>query len=173
MPEIKSVRWHHDAIIDMMIAEPSIHQNEIARQMGFTPSWLSIIVNSDAFKERLADRKAEIVDPKLAASVRDRLEGVANRAMDKILERLDSNAPFSNKELLEAARLGANHIVGLPGTGNPALTQNNLYVISSPPAPKTTSAWRDMVEDIIPVLPGPSAEGGLRSPVVPSQRQTA
>jgi hypothetical protein len=118
MPEIASVRYTHDGIIDEIIAFPAISQGELASRFGYTQSWMSIIINSDAFQERLAERKGELVDPKIRASVSDRLDALARRSLDKLLERLDTQQPFSNNELIAAAKLGAGDIP--PSAPDPA-----------------------------------------------------
>jgi hypothetical protein len=156
MPEIAKVRYTHDAIIDEIIAFPSISQGELSARFGFSQSWMSIIVNSDSFKERLEERKGELVDPKLRASVEMRLEALAKRSLDKLLERLDTQQPFTNSDLISAAKLGVgdrNQIKALPQT------QNNLYVVHLPPPAKDPRAWlenssRGEVIDISHTNPG-------------------
>lgn len=143
MGEIATVRWHHEAIIDMMIANPRLRQADIARELGFTQSWLSIIVNSDSFKQRLAERKGEIVDPYLKASLEERMEGAGKRALDKLMERLDTNAPFKNSELVEIVKATAP-------ARTPHIQQNNLYVVQAPPKAASTAEWISQVSDALP-----------------------
>lgn len=138
MPEIARVRYTHDAIIDEIIAFPSISQGELSRRFGFTQSWMSIIINSDAFQNRLAERKAEIVDPKLKASVEQRLEAVAKQSLDRLLERLDTNQPFSNSDLIAAAKLGVGDRNQRARTPE---TQNNLFVVQLPPPAQDRETW--------------------------------
>ena len=59
------IRYSHDGMIDMIVAEPWISQNELALRFGYTASWVSTIMTSDAFKAKLELRKDEIVDPVL------------------------------------------------------------------------------------------------------------
>jgi len=136
MPEIATVRYTHDGIIDEIIAFPAISQGELAARFGYSQSWMSIIINSDSFKERLAERKGELVDPKIRATVHDRLDALAKRSLDKLLERIDNQMPFSNGELIAAAKLG----VGDGNRGTPQ-TQNNLYVLQMPPTAPDPAAW--------------------------------
>jgi len=148
---ISKVRYTHDAIIDEIIAFPSISQGELCKLFGFTQSWMSIIVNSDAFKNRLTERKAELVDPKIQASVNERLEALAKRSLDKLLDRLDTNLPFSNGDLIAAAKLG----VGSAPVVNP-FAQTNNYIVQMPPPAQTAKAWIEnspraqAVQDISP-----------------------
>lgn len=137
MPEIATVKYHHDAMIDEIIAFPSISQGELAARFGFTQSWMSIIINSDAFQERLAERKAELIDPKIRASVEQRLEALAKRSLDKLLEKLDTSQPMSNADLIACAKLG----VGDKNSHRAPQVQNNQYVFQIPAQDKSTSGW--------------------------------
>src|SRR3972149_7853792 len=46
----ETVRSRHLAVMDLMLARPDMNQNEIAERLKYTPSRLSIIVNSPLFK---------------------------------------------------------------------------------------------------------------------------
>jgi hypothetical protein len=136
MPEIARVRYPHDGIIDEIIAFPAISQGELAQRFGYSQSWMSIIINSDSFQERLAERKGELVDPKIRATVSERVDALARRSLDKLLERLDTNQPFSNTELLAAAKLGVTD-----QQSRPTNLQNNLYVLQIPAAAPDPKSW--------------------------------
>ena len=71
---IATVRYTHDAMIDLLIARPEVTQNEVAEHFGYSTPWVSRIIRSDAFRERLATRKAEIVDPAILERVEARFE---------------------------------------------------------------------------------------------------
>lgn len=135
MPAIANVRYTHEAIIDEIIADPSISQGELAARFGFSQSWMSIIINSDSFKQRLAERKAEFVDPKLKASVEDRLDAIARRSLDKLLDRLDGPHNLKTAELVSIAKLG----VGDRNTKGPSAP--NLYVLQIPPPAPDSKTW--------------------------------
>lgn len=138
MPEIAKVRYTHDAMIDLIIERPEISQRQLAQEFGFTESWVSIVINSDAFQERLAHRKAVLVDPRLVASIEDRLDSLARRSLDKLLERLDNNQPISNGDLVRMAQLGVGDRNKQPQ--GPAV-ENNLYVVNIPPKASNSQDW--------------------------------
>jgi len=135
MPEIASVRYTHDAIIDEILVDPAISQGELARRFGYSQAWVSIIINSDAFKARLAERKGELVDPAIRASIEERLESLAKRSLDRLLDRVESSVPLKPMELVAIAKLG----VGDRPAG-PAVS-NNLYVFTAPPVPHSSKEW--------------------------------
>lgn len=105
---IQSISYTHDAMIDEIIAEPSVSQNELARRFGYTASWISMVIGSDSFKERLHARKAEIVDPTLLITTRERFESLTSLSIDRLMEKLSAPAAaIDNDLLIKAANLGA------------------------------------------------------------------
>lgn len=138
--QLKNVRHPHEAMIDLIIANPAVSGGELAKTFKYTESWVSIILNSSAFRERLAERKAEIVDPKLRATVDERVDAVARKALDRLLDRLDNPLiPFRNMELISAAKLGVKE------ASNPTFQQNN-YVVHVPSPVKDSQAWVSQVQ---------------------------
>lgn len=148
-PHIRTVRWHHDMIIDYMVAHPEATQNEIAAEFGFTATWLSIVVNSDAFKHRLQERKEEMIDPILRATVEDRLTTIANVAMEKMVARLQTNAPMTNRDLTELIKVSTNGL-GLGPSKAPSVNVAQ-YVIPAPPMPATSEQWQRMAQPTVVV----------------------
>lgn len=106
------VRYTHDAMIDQLIARPEMSQGELATMFGFTQAWISIIVNSDAFKKRMTERKATLVDPMISATVNDRLLAVTNRSLEVLAEKLSLPTASIDPDLaLKAAALGVRSLV--------------------------------------------------------------
>lgn len=134
--QLANVRYPHEAIIDEILIDPSVSQAELAARFKYSQTWMSIIMNSDAFKQRLAERKVELIDPKITASIEDRLNAVAKRSLDRIMERLDSSASLiKDADLIGMAKLGVGD---LNARGPKAPTQQNLYVVNIPsPAPNS------------------------------------
>src|ERR1700688_3901505 len=60
---ICQVRYTHDDMVDTIIANPVITQNELAARYGYTASWISQVITSDAFQARLHERKDQLTDP--------------------------------------------------------------------------------------------------------------
>jgi hypothetical protein len=108
MPQIERIRYSHEAMIEKIIADPWVSQNELAAMFGYTPAWVSTIMSSDAFQAKLAERRAEVVDPRLAMAVDERFRAVASKAFDVMMERLE-NQPSDNL-VIRAAEMGARVI---------------------------------------------------------------
>ncbi len=116
---IQKVRYSHDGMIDLIVQDPSISQNKLAEVFGYTPAWVSLVMSSDAFKERLAARKEELIDPAIRASLDERFRAVVTRSLEVLQEKLAAPASVVPDALaLRAAELGAKAL-GLGGNAPP------------------------------------------------------
>lgn len=138
---IAKVSYTHDAMIDMIVADPTVHQNDLARYFGFSPSWVSIVKNSDAFQARLAERRGELIDPVVVASIDERFRALADASLDLLLERVTHPAlKPSDDFLIQTAKLSA----GALGYGAKAPTGNTVnlaVVVQVPPKIASSSEW--------------------------------
>lgn len=85
---ISKIRYTHDGMIDLMIANPHARQRELAATCGVSETWLSVIVNSDAFKAQYEKRRAEVLDPILAVTLKERFEALTVRSLEVLQEKL-------------------------------------------------------------------------------------
>ena len=89
---IQRVSYSHDGMINLIIAHRGISQNQIAAHFGYSASWVSQVMSSDAFQARLAERAAEIEDPTIRATVEEGLKGLITRSVEIIKEKLKGEA---------------------------------------------------------------------------------
>lgn len=82
--------YTHEAMIDLILAEPTVTYEELAEIFSLSKGWISRVVSSDSFKARMAERKAQLQDPIISRSLNERLRGVTVKAIDMISEKLDS-----------------------------------------------------------------------------------
>lgn len=76
----------YDAIVDLMLlSPPGTTQGAIARQIGYSQSWLSRIIASDAFQTRLAERLEKDVEPERRAIYKARFAGIEEEARGILL----------------------------------------------------------------------------------------
>lgn len=87
--------YTHEAMIDLIIQEPTVRVGELAVLFEHSTSWISRIIASDSFQARLAERKAQLTDPLVAQSLNERLRGVAIHAVDIISEKLEAEESAS------------------------------------------------------------------------------
>lgn len=116
---LQKVRYTHDAMIDLIVADPAISQGALATTFGYTQTWVSLVMSSDAFKERLEARRGELVDPVIRASIRERFEALTRRSLEVLQEKLSQPASAVSDNLaLRAAELGAKAL-GVGGNAPP------------------------------------------------------
>lgn len=135
---LQRVRYSHEAMIDVILAEPTIKQSELAKRFGHSENWISIVMGSDAFQAALAKRRDDIVDPFLIATVEERLRGLATQSLTVIAENLEKtrSADLAIKALdISTKALGF-------GARNPnANAVQNNFVIQLPPKIASSSEW--------------------------------
>lgn len=91
-PAIQKVNYSHDGMINLILAHRGISQNQIAAHFGYSASWVSQVMSSDAFQAKLLERAAEIEDPTLRATVEETLKGLVSRSMEILKEKLNNPA---------------------------------------------------------------------------------
>jgi hypothetical protein len=134
---VARVNYTHDAMIDLIIANPSISQNELAKHFGYSVPWLSRIRNSDAFLARLAERKQAIVDPSLVLSVEEKLRTIVDKSAEIIMNKLEQTQ--SVDLALKALDLGGK-LAGYGARQQGPVVQNN-FVVALPPKSTTEAGW--------------------------------
>lgn len=133
---IVKVNYSHDALIDELIANPMISQGDLAIKFGYSPGWISQVINSDAFQARMAARKGDLVDPLVTRSVEERLRAAASRSLDVVMEKLDAgpSADFA-LSVAKASTAALGYGARDRGPGGP-----QVAVVVQIPAPVASSA---------------------------------
>jgi len=133
----RKMRWWYESLADFMVANPSATQNDMAAHFGRQPATISTVINTDAFKAYLRQRRAVHVE-KLDQSVRDKLFNVTNKSLDHILETLDKkrdSIPLEQlRSLADSSLKNLGYGVTPPGGGvnvNVNTTPQTLHVAVS------------------------------------------
>lgn len=134
---IDRVKYSHDAMIDLMIAQPSVSQGELAQHFGYTQAWVSRVINSDAFQARLALRKEDLVDPTIVASIDEKMRAVAAKSLDVVLEKL---ATVQNFDHALKAFEATTKAMGYGARQAPQNVQNN-FVVALPTKAASAEDW--------------------------------
>lgn len=88
--QIKKVSHRHDVIIDWLMAHPEEKNLQaLCETINVSRSWISVVMNSDAFKAEYAKRRAEY-QGLLAEGVQAKLHSVAFQALGRLEDILDS-----------------------------------------------------------------------------------
>lgn len=132
------VHYSHEAMIDVIIAEPTITQNELAKRFERSVPWISRIMGSDAFQGALAKRREELTDPFLVATIEERFRGLAMQSLDVIAEKLNTT---KNTDLAIKALDISSKALGFGARGSTGATTNNNFVIALPPKIQNPDDW--------------------------------
>lgn len=130
---LQKVSHRHRAIMDFMIAHPTLPMSEVAAHFGYTPAWLSTVINSDVFRHAFKERRANweaIHDHKLAA----KLHEVANKSLDCLTDILTDEenrpSPTAANEIAKTA-LSALGFIGRKAEAQAPAVQVNQQFITS------------------------------------------
>lgn len=134
---IQRTHYSHEAMIDALIANPTMRQNDLAKMFDRSVPWISRILGSDAFQAAMAKRREELTDPFLIATIEERFRGLAYQSLDIITEKLEAtkNVDLAMKALDVSAK-----VLGFGARGS-GPTQNNQFVIQLPPKSVNSTSW--------------------------------
>jgi len=129
MSAIQKISYTHEAMIDLLVGNPGISQGELASYFGYTPAWISTIMASDAFKEKLAARREDLIDPIIRVTMEDRFQAVVTRSLEVLQEKLEQpHTAVPDQLALQAAALGARALGKGGFGGGGAAVQVNVQV---------------------------------------------
>ena len=112
-----------------LIVDPCATGPELALTFGRTPAWISTIINSQAVQARLAEKQSRVFGD-VVVPLRDKLEGVAHAAVEKLGTALQNTQ--DPKFVLDVAdkalhRLGYAPSRQAPSQGTVVNQQVNVY----------------------------------------------
>lgn len=93
--KLVKVTYTHEAMIDLILQEPTVTVQELAALFNYTPAWISRILASDSFQARLSQRKSDLIDPLIAQSLNERMKGVAIQSLTIIGQKLEAEESAS------------------------------------------------------------------------------
>lgn len=88
---IAKTSYSHEALAELILANPALDQGAIARHFGYTEGWVSQIIASDAFQAFISDKKDKIVDPMLRGAVEESFKGLVLQSIQKLRQKLEAN----------------------------------------------------------------------------------
>lgn len=107
----------HDAIIDWLLANPGTKTlNPLCAAMNRTRSWISIVMNSDCFREEYTKRRMAH-STELTKQLVERQLKVTLKALGKVDEFLDDEDEVDLRSALEVADRTAKHLGFHPRPG--------------------------------------------------------
>jgi len=145
------VRYTHDAMIDVLLANPQVKQDDLAKEFGYSVGWVSRVIGSDAFQARLAERKDEVVNPEIRQNFEERLKGLALQSLEIIQRKLDATS--SPDIALKALDLSTKAL-GMGARAQNVQT-NNTYVVALPPKVANEQDWASQSRESAAALARP------------------
>jgi len=165
MADIQKVSHTHDQIMNWLIANPEKSNRECADYFGYTQTWLSSVIHSDAFQAKFKERQ----DAVFSGVMRDtttKLAGLADLVTEQLAEQLEKN---QDKDFTLDAFDKIMHRSGYAPNSSrnpvqPLQQQQNNFFISkdiladaravmqqqlAPPAPKDPSILLEATDDLI------------------------
>lgn len=160
--QVKNVRDWHESLIDYIIANPGVSLRVKAQVFGVSMSWLSIVENSDSFKEAMRLRRDEHFN-NLSTGIVGKLEATADMLIEEINHRIQSDGsgaiPFNS--LRDTADMALKHLgFGAKGPGSASqqagIINNNTVIVQDREAlrearemmaMKRAEATREVIED--------------------------
>lgn len=152
---IQKVNYSHDAMIDQIVANPWVSQGQLARYFGYTEGWVSQIIASDSFQSRLAERKNELVDPTIRATIEERFKGLVIQSLEVLRRKLES--PIVSDELALKALDVAAKAAGY-GAKAPLVNQNMQFVVQVPSKAGSSEEWSKTYSSGLRALPARELE---------------
>lgn len=124
---IAKLGYSHEAMINLLVAKQGkISQNELAEIFGYSPSWISQVMSSDAFQARLAERTTQLVDPSIREEVERSLQQVMKASLEILQEKL--RQPKVSDQLVISSLNVASKALGFGAREATVATQVNVDV---------------------------------------------
>jgi len=117
MGRLDKIGYTHEDMIDFIIANPGVSQGALAARYGYTESWISNVMASDAWQAAMAARRGELIDPVLKLSIDERFRGLTLQSLARLQEKLEAPV-VSDNVVLRALELGAK-AMGVGGNAPP------------------------------------------------------
>lgn len=127
---IAKLRWTHDMIIDVILEHPEWDQRQLANHFGYSDTWVHMVIQSDAFQAKLAERRDEILNPEIRSNIEERFKALAQHSLAVLHKKLE-NPNVSDNLALRSVELAAKAL-GL-GARQQAPTANVQVAIVVPP----------------------------------------
>lgn len=120
----------YDQIVDeVLLSPPAETQGQLAKRIGYSQSYLSRLIASDAFQAKLADRIEKTIEPERRdifklrfASIEEEARGILKRSLEKLADRLDDPVGVPDQLLIKSAEMSGK-LLGYGARHDPAAPQ--------------------------------------------------
>jgi hypothetical protein len=129
LPLITTVSLTYEQIVDaLLLSPPTETQGQLAKRLGYSQSYLSRLIASDAFQVRLADRIEKSIEPERQAafklrfaSIEEEARGILKNSLRLLASKLDQPEELIPPQLIIKSAEMTSKLLGygardLPGT---------------------------------------------------------
>ena len=128
--QIKKISWWMERMADLMLLRPDLTQGQIAKELGVSQSWFSIVKNSDVWKDYWYRRSSAHGDA-VTLTIKEKVAGVTELVIENLAEKIDTKMEagvLSLPESLEILETLRKYGYGNGGAGEksppPTITLN-------------------------------------------------
>jgi hypothetical protein len=139
--QLQKMKYSHEAMADLIIANPSIKQREIAQTFDMTEGWISQVINSDTFRAFFAKRKGDLVDPLVVASIEEQLDASMRTSLGILQAELEDPTKVKGKTELAMKMLEMGQRAKGYGARPGAQVQVNTFVAVVPAKAVSGEDW--------------------------------
>jgi hypothetical protein len=126
--QIAHVSHRHEAIIDFLLAMPGEKNLQtLCDRLHVSRSWLSIVMNSDAFRAEYERRRGEY-NQQLANTVQIKMYHAAEEALDRVIEGLGAD-DVDPRFALDVLDKTTNRLGFGPSKGNAPLVEVHMHAV--------------------------------------------
>lgn len=118
------VRAWHEELLEYLLVNPRASLQEISFYFNATPSWISIVRNSDAFKELYAQRRQAHFD-RVSITVADRVIALADVTLDALTVKMEKHIAADTATIDQLKEVGDMALKAL-GFGAKSHTNVNI-----------------------------------------------
>lgn len=127
--QIHSISHRHKEIVDWLLTHPNVKNlQELANYMNISRSWLSVVMQSDVFKEYMAKRRAAH-ETELREKLVMRQLDVALKALDKLDDILGDDE-VDDRLVFDVANKTAQNLGFGPSRGRPSVIEERTQEIT-------------------------------------------
>jgi hypothetical protein len=123
---ITQIKPWHESLADWYIQNPTASNRQTAKFFNVSEQWVSIVKNSDGFKELMKNRREAHRDL-VSVSVINKVEALAEQAIDELADQMGrKDLPVEHVKDIAAMSLKA---MGFGGDRGGAAVTNNVNVV--------------------------------------------
>lgn len=86
--QLKKLSPTHHAIMNYLVANPCVPLSIVAKEFGITQPWLSVVLNSDIFRDMMGKRQ-DAVFHHTVMPLKEKMTVLASKGLDKLIDKMD------------------------------------------------------------------------------------